>query len=43
MQSDKAIGMFYPDAIRFIDRMDLWHEVINVVTDAAGIVIRIVH
>ena len=41
--SDKAVGMFYPEAIRFIERNDLWAEVVGIETDAEGTVVSILH
>ena len=43
MRSDKAVGLRYNEAIRLIDRLDLWDEVIDLVTDDCGIVIRVIH
>jgi hypothetical protein len=41
--SDKAVGMLYPEAIRFIERNDLWAEVVSIVTDDCGTVVSILH
>lgn len=43
MQSDRVVGMRHFDAVRYIERMDLWDEVIDLVTDACGIVVRVIH
>lgn len=43
MQSDKVIGMRYFDAVRYIERMDLWEEVIDLMTDAYGVVVKVIH
>lgn len=43
MKSDKAIGMTHAEAIRFIEAADLWDEVIDLRTDAYGIVIKVIH
>ena len=43
MKSDKAVGMTYFEAIRFIERNDLWHEVIDLMTNAEGIVLKVIH
>ena len=42
-QSDKAVGMFYTEALRFIERNDLWAEVVSIKTDAEGKVVSILH
>ena len=42
-RSDKAVGMFYTEAIRFIERNDLWAEVVSIETDAEGKVVSILH
>ena len=42
-QSDKAVGMFYSEAIRFFEQNDLWAEVIDFKTDAYGIVVKVLH
>ena len=43
MQSDKVVGMRYFDAVQYIERMDLWEEVIDLMTDAYGIVVKVIH
>lgn len=43
MQSDKVVGMRHFDAIRYIERMDLWEEVIDLMIDAYGIVVKVIH
>lgn len=43
MQSDKVVGMRCFDAVRYIERMDLWEEVIDLMTDAYGIVVKVIH
>ena len=43
MQSDKVVGMRYFDAVRYIERMDLWEEVIDLMTDTYGIVVKVIH
>ncbi len=42
-QSDKAVGMFYPEALRFIERNDLWAEVVSIEADTEGKVVNILH
>ena len=42
-KSDIAVGMFYPEAVRYIERNDLWEEVIDLVTDSYGIVTKVIH
>jgi hypothetical protein len=42
-RSDKAVGMFYTEALRFIERNDLWEEVISIKTDDFGKVVSILH
>ena len=42
-ESDKVIGQHYLEAVKWIDKRDLWDEVIDLVTDAYGIVTAVVH
>ena len=42
-QSDKVIGMTYFMAINYIESRDLWDEVVDLVVDHEGIVIRVIH
>lgn len=42
-ESDKTLGMFYPDAVRFIDRADLWDEVAGIVADEFGMIVAVWH
>jgi hypothetical protein len=42
-RSDKAVGMFYTEAIRFIERNDLWAEVVSIKTDDCGTVVSVLH
>ena len=43
MRSDKAVGMTYAEAVRFIEAADLWEEVIDLKTDEHGIVVKVLH
>ncbi len=43
MQSDKVIGMRYFDAVRYIECINLWEEVTDLVIDAYGIVVKVIH
>ena len=42
-ESDKVVGTDYREAIRWIDAMDLWAEVIDIETDGTGIVTAVIH
>ena len=42
-RSDKAVGMFYAEAIRFFEQNDLWAEVTDFLADAYGIVTKVLH
>ena len=42
-ESDNVIGMFYPEAMRFIERNDRWEEVVGLVTDEVGAVVAVMH
>ena len=42
-KSDKVIGQHYATAVKWIDREDLWDEVVDLITDAYGIVTAVVH
>ena len=41
--SDKVIGTHHREAVRWIEEMDLWDEVIDLVVDAYGIVTAVIH
>ncbi len=42
-QSDRAVGMSHWAAVRFIEDLDLWDEVVDLVVDAQGIVVKVIH
>lgn len=42
-ESDKVIGTDVREAIKWIDSMDLWDEVIDIESNAEGIVTNIIH
>lgn len=42
-ESDKILGMRYRQAVRFLDKLDLWDEVAGIVTDEHGEVIAVWH
>ena len=42
-ESDKVIGATHREAIRWITAKDLWDEVIDLVVDAYGTVIAVIH
>lgn len=42
-ESDKAVGMFHAEAIRFIEANDLWDEVVDLQTDCYGTVTEVIH
>lgn len=42
-ESDKVIGTPYREAVKWIDAMDLWDEVIDIQTDGVGTVTAIIH
>ena len=42
-QSDRAVGMFYSEAMRFFEQNDLWAEVVDFEADSYGIVVRVLH
>lgn len=42
-ESDKVIGTDIREAIKWIDAMDLWDEVIEIESDAYGIVTAVIH
>lgn len=41
--SDKVIGTDVREAIKWIEAKDLWDEVIDLVSDATGIVTAVIH
>ena len=43
MQSDKVIGMRYFNAVRYIECLNLWKEVVDLVIDNYGIVVKVIH
>ena len=43
MQSDAIIGLWYPEAVRFIEVNDLWAEVVDIRADAHGMVTAVIH
>ena len=43
MLSDKVVGMTYTEAVKFLDEMDLWDEVVLLKTDCYGFVVAVVH
>lgn len=43
MRSDAIVGMWYPEAIRFIEVNDLWAEVVDIKADAHGMVTAVIH
>jgi len=42
-ESDKVIGTDVREAIKWIDAKDLWDEVIEIESDATGIVTNVIH
>ena len=42
-ESDKVIGATHREAIRWITAKDLWDEVIDLVVDGYGTVIKVIH
>lgn len=42
-ESDKVIGTDVREAIKWIEAKDLWDEVIDLETDATGIVTAVIH
>lgn len=42
-ESDKVVGSHYADAVRWIEARDLWDEVVDLVADAYGTVVRVLH
>lgn len=42
-ESDKVVGTDIREAIKWIDAKDLWYEVIDIVADGTGIVIKVIH
>ena len=42
-ESDKVIGMRYSEAVRFIERNDLWDEVAGLTADEHGEVVAVWH
>ena len=43
MESDKVVGMRYFEALAYIEGLGLWHEVIGLMTDSFGIVVKVIH
>ena len=42
-ESDKVIGTDVREAIRWIEAMDLWDEVVEIESDGTGIVTNVIH
>ena len=42
-ESDKVIGTDVREAIKWIEAKDLWDEVIDLVSNATGIVTAVIH
>lgn len=42
-ESDKVVGMFHGEAVRYVEANDLWDEVVELVTDAMGTVVAVRH
>lgn len=42
-ESDKVMGMWYSEAVRFIERNDLWDEVAGLTADESGVVVAVWH
>lgn len=42
-ESDKVVGHSHREAIQWISMMDLWGEVIDLVVDDYGTVIKVIH
>lgn len=42
-ESDKVVGQTYNEALKVIDRLDLWHEVVDLVVDCYGCVTKVIH
>lgn len=43
MASDTVIGMFFTQAVTYVEDHDMWDEVVDFVVDASGIVVRVIH
>ena len=42
-ESDKVVGTDVREAIKWIEAMDLWDEVVDIVSDGTGKVITVIH
>ena len=42
-KSDKTIGMSFFEALRFVEKNDLWDEVFDFKVDNNGIVLKVIH
>lgn len=42
-QSDRVVGMTHFLALSYIEEFDLWDEVVDLVVDNYGIVVRVIH
>lgn len=42
-ESDKVVGTDIREAIKWIEAKDLWDEVVDIVSDATGMVITVIH
>ena len=42
-ESDKVVGGTHREAVRWLTAMDLWDEVVDLVVDGTGTVVRVIH
>lgn len=42
-ESDKVVGTYHREALKWITMMDLWDEVIDLEVDCYGIVTAVIH
>lgn len=42
-ESDMVIGLHHREAIFWLTELDLWHEVVDLVVDCFGKVLRVIH
>jgi hypothetical protein len=42
-RTDCLVGKSHREAVRWIEANDLWDEVVDLITDCYGIVIKVVH
>lgn len=41
--SDRVVGQHHRAAVRWIEENDLWDEVVDLITDCYGIVVKVLH